>query len=82
MNFNGIPVHMCPGLNDFDCVLGLKSDLHFGTGLLSDTNETKLIDMSDIDGSQNDSRYTYRFESESEIHRGNRRAHFLASLNV
>jgi hypothetical protein len=28
MNFQGIPVQMCPGLNDFDCVLGLKSDLH------------------------------------------------------
>jgi hypothetical protein len=53
MNFQGIPVTMCPGLNDFDCVLGLKSDLHFGTGLLSDTNEVKVIDMSDIDGSQN-----------------------------
>jgi hypothetical protein len=54
MNFNGIPVNLCPGLNDFDCVLGMKSDLHFGTGLLSDiTNEVKLIDMSDIDGSQN-----------------------------
>jgi hypothetical protein len=33
--------------------LGLKSDLHFGTGLLSDYNEVKFIDMSDIDGSQN-----------------------------
>jgi hypothetical protein len=53
MNFQGIPVQMCPGLNDSDCVLGLKSDLHFGTGLLSDTNEVKVIDMSDIDGSQN-----------------------------
>lgn len=53
MNFQGIPVTMCPGLNDFDCVLGLKSDLHFGTGLLSDLNEVKVIDMSDIDGSQN-----------------------------
>jgi len=53
MNFQGIPVVMCPGLNDYDCVLGLKSDLHFGTGLLSDTNEVKVIDMSDIDGSQN-----------------------------
>jgi hypothetical protein len=53
MNFQGIPVSMCPGLNDSDCVLGMKSDLHFGTGLLSDTNEVKLIDMSDIDGSQN-----------------------------
>ena len=53
MNFQGIPVTMCPGLNDYDCVLGLKSDLHFGTGLLSDQNEVKVIDMSDIDGSQN-----------------------------
>jgi hypothetical protein len=53
MNFQGIPVTMCPGLNDSDCVLGLKSDLHFGTGLLSDYNEVKVLDMSDLDGSQN-----------------------------
>ena len=53
MNFQGIPVTMCPGLNDSDCVLGLKSDLHFGTGLLSDYNEVKFLDMADLDGSQN-----------------------------
>ena len=53
MNFQGIPVIMCPGLNDSDCVLGLKSDLHFGTGLLSDYNEVKVLDMANLDGSQN-----------------------------
>jgi hypothetical protein len=53
MNFQGIPVTMCPGLNDYDCILGLKSDLHFGTGLLSDFNQVKVLDMSDLDGSQN-----------------------------
>lgn len=53
MNFQGIPVTMVNGLSDFDCVLGLKSDLHFGTGLLSDLNEVKVIDLADIDGSQN-----------------------------
>jgi len=53
MNFQGIPVTMCPGLNDSDCVLGMKSDLHFGTGLLSDFNEVSVIDLSKIDGSQN-----------------------------
>lgn len=53
MNFQGIPVTMCPGLNDSDCVLGLKSDLHFGTGLVNDYNEVKLLDMADLDGSQN-----------------------------
>jgi hypothetical protein len=53
MNFQGIPVTMCPGLSDSDCVLGLKSDLHFGTGLLSDYNEVKFLDMADLDGSSN-----------------------------
>ena len=53
MNFQGIPVNLCPGLTDDDAVLGLKRDLHFGTGLLSDLNEVKVIDMADIDGSQN-----------------------------
>ena len=53
MNFQGIPVTLCPGLNDYDCVLGLKSDLHFGTGLLDNYNEVKMLDMADIDGSQN-----------------------------
>ena len=53
MNFQGIPVTMCPGLNDSDCVLGLKSDLHFGTGLISDYNEVKFLDMADLDGSAN-----------------------------
>lgn len=53
MNFQGIPVTMCPGLNDSDCVLGLKSDLHFGTGLVNDYNDVRLLDMADLDGSQN-----------------------------
>ena len=30
-----------------------KSNLFFGTGLLSDQNEVKVIDMADLDGSQN-----------------------------
>ena len=30
-----------------------KSNLYFGTGLLADHNEVKVIDMADIDGSQN-----------------------------
>ena len=30
-----------------------KSNMFFGTGLLNDTNEVKVLDMSDLDGSQN-----------------------------
>ena len=34
-------------------VAAQKSNLFFGTGLLSDHNEVKVIDMADVDGSQN-----------------------------
>jgi hypothetical protein len=30
-----------------------KENLVFGTGLLADSNEVKLLDMADVDGSQN-----------------------------
>jgi len=30
-----------------------KSNLFFGTGLLNDSNEVKLLDMANLDGSQN-----------------------------
>jgi hypothetical protein len=53
MNFNGIEMVMCPGMGENKIVAAQKSNLFFGTGLLSDYNETKVIDMSDIDGSQN-----------------------------
>ena len=52
-NFNGIEIVMCPGMSDSKIVAAQKSNLHFGTGLLSDFNEVKVLDMSNIDGSQN-----------------------------
>ena len=30
-----------------------SSNIFFGTGLLADHNEVKLLDMADLDGSQN-----------------------------
>ena len=52
-NFNGIEIVMCPGMADSTVVAAQKSNLFFGTGLLSDYNEVKVIDMANIDGSQN-----------------------------
>ena len=52
-NFNGIEIVMCPGMAPSTIVAAQKSNLHFGTGLLSDYNEVKVIDMANIDGSQN-----------------------------
>jgi hypothetical protein len=52
-NFNGIEIVLCPGISDNVIVAAQKSNLFFGTGLLSDYNEVKVIDMANIDGSQN-----------------------------
>ena len=53
LSFDGIQVVHAPGLSDNDAVAAEKSNLFFGTGLLSDQNEVKVIDMADLDGSQN-----------------------------
>ena len=52
-NFQGIEIVLVPGLGDSKIVAAQKSNLFFGTGLLSDYNEVKVIDMANIDGSQN-----------------------------
>jgi hypothetical protein len=52
-DFNGIPLFVAPGLSSNYMVAAEKSNLFFGTGLLSDTNEVKVLDMADLDGSQN-----------------------------
>jgi hypothetical protein len=53
MNFNGIELAMCPGLPASAMVAAQKSNLFFGTGLMSDYNEVRILDMADLDGSQN-----------------------------
>jgi hypothetical protein len=53
LSFDGIKVVNAPGLSDNDAVAAQSSNLFFGTGLLSDQNEVKVIDMADLDGSQN-----------------------------
>lgn len=52
-DFNGIPLFVAPGLSSNYMVAAEKGNLFFGTGLLSDTNEVKVLDMADLDGSQN-----------------------------
>jgi hypothetical protein len=53
LSFEGINIFVAKGLGDNEAVLAQKSNLFFGTGLLDDRNEVKVIDMADIDGSQN-----------------------------
>lgn len=53
LSFDGIRIFTANGLASNKMVAAEKSNLYFGTGLLSDSNEVKVIDMADIDGSQN-----------------------------
>jgi len=52
-NFNGIEIVLCPGMSSSKIVAAQKSNLFFGTGLLSDHNEVRVLDMANLDGSQN-----------------------------
>jgi hypothetical protein len=62
LSFDGVKLFVANGLADNRAVAAQKSNLYFGTGLLSDHNEVKVIDMADLDGSQN-VRVVMRFTS-------------------
>ena len=51
--FDGVKLFVASGMANSTMVAAQKSNLFFGTGLLSDHNEVKLLDMSDLDGSMN-----------------------------
>ena len=53
LSFDGVKIQHAPGMPANHIVAGEASNLYFGTGLLSDHNEVKVIDMADLDGSQN-----------------------------
>jgi len=51
--FDGIPVVAARGAAAGTIIAAEKSNLFFGTGLLNDLNEVRVIDMAENDGSQN-----------------------------
>ena len=51
--FDGVKIVAANGLTDNKIVATLKTNLYFGTGLLADHNEVKVLDMADLDGSKN-----------------------------
>ena len=63
--FDGVRVFMANGLASNKALLAQKSNLYFATGLLNDMNEVRVIDMADIDGSQN-VRVVLRFSSDAK----------------
>lgn len=53
LTFDGVKIFVANGLADNTAIAAEKSNLFFGTGLLADHNEVKVLDMSDLDGSDN-----------------------------
>jgi hypothetical protein len=53
LSFDGVKIFVCNGMTNDYMMAAQKSNLYFGTGLLSDQNEVQVIDLADIDGSQN-----------------------------
>jgi len=53
LSFDGVKIFVANGLADDTAMAAQKSNLYFGTGLLNDMNEVKVLDMADLDGSQN-----------------------------
>ena len=66
LTFEGVKVFVAPGMNDNQMLLGQTSNLYFGTSILSDMNEVKVLDMSDLDGSDN-VRVVMRFQAGAAI---------------
>ena len=60
LTVNGVKIFVCPGMSDDHMFAAQRSNLYFGTGLLNNMQEVKVIDMQDIDGSQN-VRFVMRF---------------------
>jgi hypothetical protein len=53
LTFDGVKIFLANGLSNNFMVAAEKSNLYFGTSLLSDNQEVKVLDMGDLDGSQN-----------------------------
>jgi len=51
--FEGYKIAVCPGMVDNQMVAAQKSNLYYGTDLLSDATRITLMDMAQLDGSDN-----------------------------
>ncbi len=53
LTVNGVKIFVSPGLSDDKIYAAQRSNLYFGTGLLNNSQEVKVLDMADLDGSNN-----------------------------
>jgi len=65
LSFDGIPIFLANGMADNTGLAAQTSNLHFATGLLNDMNTVKVLDMADLDGSEN-VRVVMRFTADAK----------------
>ena len=53
LTVNGVKIFVCPGMSDAKMYAAQRSNLYFGTGLLNNLQEVRVLDMQDLDGSNN-----------------------------
>lgn len=66
LSFDGVSLFTANGLQNNQILATTSDNLFFGTGVLNDSNEVKLIDMAMIDGSQN-VRFVMRYTAGTQI---------------
>jgi hypothetical protein len=66
LTFDGIPLFMANGMDSNTMLATTKENLFFGTGLLSDHNEVRVLDMANLDGSKN-VRFVARYTAGTQI---------------
>ena len=63
--FDGVRIFLANGLANNTALLSQTSNLYFATGLMNDMNEVRVLDMGDLDGSQN-VRVVMRFTADAK----------------
>ena len=66
LSVDGVPMFLGMGLADNTAFMTESENIFFGTGLLNDSQQVQVLDMSDIDGSQN-VRFVMRYTAGTQI---------------
>jgi hypothetical protein len=53
LSISGVKIFVSPGLSDNKMYAAQRSNLYFGTGLLNSAQEVRVLDMQNLDGSNN-----------------------------
>ena len=53
LTIDGVQIFVCPGMSDNKMYGAEVGNLYFGTGLLNNNQEIRVLDMVDLDGSNN-----------------------------